>query len=282
MSRRAALLSACGASAALVLLLLTWLLAFHVGFLRRADARILGGFVNLNRPRVDSVATFIADLCNPRPYVYFAGAVMLVALGRRRPGVALVIGMILLGANVTTQLLKPLLAEPRPIIPGGEQIGAASWPSGHATAAMSLALCATLAVPARLRPAVAALGGLFAVAVTYSFLTLGWHYPSDVFGGFLVATVWTLLGVALLFATGARSSPRVRHEPAERVSLRDALRAPGLALLGALSLAGLLALARPHQVVAYAQAHTTFVVGAAAIGALGLSLATGVMLTLRR
>jgi membrane-associated phospholipid phosphatase len=282
MSRRAALLSACGASAALVLLLLTWLLAFHVGFVRRADTRILGGFVNLNRPRVDSVATFIADLCNPRPYVYFAGVVMLVALGRRRPGVALVIGMILLGANVTTQLLKPLLAEPRPVLPGGGQVAAASWPSGHATAAMSLALCATLAVPARLRPAVAALGGLFAVAVTYAFLTLGWHYPSDVFGGFLVATVWTLLGVALLFATGARSSPRVRHEPAERVSLRDALRAPGLALLGALSLAGLLALARPHQVVAYAQAHTTFVVGAAAIGALGLSLATGVMLTLRR
>jgi membrane-associated phospholipid phosphatase len=282
MSRRAALLTACGACAAVLLLILTWLLAFHVGFVRRADTSVLGGFVNLDRPRVDSVATFIAELCNPQPYVYFAGAVMLIALGRRRPGVALVIAMILFGANVTTQLLKPLLAEPRPIIPGGEQIGAASWPSGHATAAMSLALCATLAVPARLRPAVAALGGLFAVAVTYSFLTLGWHYPSDVFGGFLVATAWTLLGVALLFATGARSSPRVRTEPAERVSLRDALRAPAVALLGALSLAGLLALARPHQVVAYAQAHTTFVVGAAAIGALGLSLATGVMLTLRR
>jgi membrane-associated phospholipid phosphatase len=282
MSRRAALLTACGACAAVLLLILTWLLAFHVGFVRRADTSVLGGFLNLDRPRVDSVATFIAELCNPQPYVYFAGAVMLIALGRRRPGVALVIAMILFGANVTTQLLKPLLAEPRPIIPGGEQIGAASWPSGHATAAMSLALCATLAVPARLRPAVAALGGLFAVAVTYSFLTLGWHYPSDVFGGFLVATAWTLLGVALLFATGARSSPRVRTEPAERVSLRDALRAPAVALLGALSLAGLLALARPHQVVAYAQAHTTFVVGAAAIGALGLSLATGVMLTLRR
>ena len=26
----------------------------------------------------------------------------------------------------------------------------------------------------------------FAIAVSYSFLELGWHYPSDVLGGFLI------------------------------------------------------------------------------------------------
>ena len=46
--------------------------------------------------------------------------------------------------------------------------------------------------------------------------------------------------------------------------------------------AALLALARPHQVIAYAQDHTAFVIGAASIGAMGLMLATGVMLALRR
>jgi membrane-associated phospholipid phosphatase len=280
MPRRAAL-ALLGAGAAVALLILTWLLAFHVGLFRQADVKILGGFVDLHRPRVDPIANFIANLCNPSPYLYFAGALVLLALVRRRPVVALVICMIVFGANVTTQLLKPLLAEPRPVA-GHAFISAASWPSGHATAAMSLALCSLLAVPTRLRPAAAAIGALFAVAVSYSFLTLEWHFPSDVFGGFLVATAWTLLGVAALFTIRDRRPQYGVPDAAERVSVRDALRAPAAALLGTLALAGLVALARPHTVVAYAQAHTTFVVGAAAIGSLGLALATAVMLTLRR
>jgi hypothetical protein len=52
--------------------------------------------------------------------------------------------------------------------------------------------------------------------------------------------------------------------------------------VGALTLGALALLARPHVVVAFAQVHKTFVAGAAAIGALALLLATGVMMTLRR
>ena len=268
-----------GAALAAVLLLVTWFLAFHVGFFRQADLKILDGFAGLHRPRVDHVAYFIAHLCNPQPYVYFAAVVVLVTLFRRRPGVALTIALILFGANVTTEVLKPLLASPRPVLPGDAPVDAASWPSGHATAAMSLALCSVLAVPARLRPLVAALGAAFAVAVSYSFLTLGWHYPSDVFGGFLVATAWTLLGMSIVFTLRVRRRVDAAGEPP---SVREALRAPAAALLAAVVLAGLIVLVRPHAVINYAQAHTAFVVGAAAIAAMGLTLATGVMLTLRR
>src|SRR5512142_2692144 len=131
-----------GVGAAVALLVLTWFFAFHVGVFHHVDERILAGFTDLHRPRVDPIASFIAHLCNPKPFVYLGAAVILIALLRRRFGVALVIGVILLGANVTTQLLKPLLAEPRSVLPGEVPIGAVSWPSGHATAAMSLALCA--------------------------------------------------------------------------------------------------------------------------------------------
>jgi membrane-associated phospholipid phosphatase len=277
-----ALIAGIGAALALGLLFVTWFLAFHVSAVERADVRILGGFTDLHRPKVHSIASFIAGLCNPNPYVYFAGAVVLLAFARKRPGVALVIAAILLGANVTTQLLKPLLASPRAVPEGIGQIAAAAWPSGHATAAMSLALCSVLAAPARLRPAVAALGAAFAVAVSYSFLTLNWHYPSDVFGGFLVATVWTLLGIAVLYALRARFAKETSGDPAYRPSVGQALRPPVVALLGAIALTALVALARPHAVVAYTEGHTAFVVGACAIAALGLFLATGVMLALRR
>jgi membrane-associated phospholipid phosphatase len=281
-SRRIALLALIGAAAAGVLLLVTWVLAFHVSVFQRADVNILGGFADLDRPRVDSIASRIAHLCNPNPYVYLAGGVVFIAAARRRPGVALTIALILFGANFTTQLLKPLLAHPRPVPSGVGQISSAAWPSGHATAAMSLALCLVLAVPARLRPAVAALGAAFAVAVSFSFLTLSWHYPSDVFGGFLVATVWTLLGIAALFWLRARFPKEEPADPGRRISIGEALRPSAAAVAGALAIAGLVALARPHAVVSYAQAHTAFVVGACAIAALGLMLATGVMLALRR
>jgi membrane-associated phospholipid phosphatase len=271
-----------GAAAAVGLLVLTWFLAFHVAAFHHADERILAGFTNLHRPRINPIASFIAHLCNPTPFVYLGGAVVLIALIRRRFAVALVIGLILLGANATTQVLKPLLAEHRSVLPGEIDVAAVSWPSGHATAAMSLALCSVLASPARLRPLVTALGAAFAVAVSYSFLTLGVHYPSDVFGGYLVATAWTLLGIAALLTIRSRAPAETGAVPLQPRPLAGALRAPAGALLVALLLVGLLLLARPHQVVSYAEAHRVFVIGAAAIAAMGLGLATAVMLALRR
>jgi membrane-associated phospholipid phosphatase len=266
------------------LLALTWLVAFHVGFAERADQSIFRGFAGLQRPRVNTIANFIANLCDPKPFVCFAALIVVVALVRGRPRVGLAAAVILVGSSVSTQLLKPLLAAPRPhwLLSGIPQISSSSWPSGHATAAMSLALCAVLVAPARWRPVVAALGAAFAIAVSYSFLTLGWHYPSDVLGGFLVAAIWSSLVVAGMFALDARRRRETGVAAAQRLSLRQTLGPPAAALAGLGALAGLVALARPHEVVAYARGHEAFMVGAASIAVLGLALATGVTLTLRR
>jgi membrane-associated phospholipid phosphatase len=278
-----------GAALGVALLFLTWYAAFHVAIGQRADQAVFRGFADLGeRSRVSSVANTIAHLCDPSPYVYLAAAVIAIAIVRRRFWVAAAIAAIMLGANETTQLLKPLLAQPRAawLLGGKPPIGAVSWPSGHATAAMSLALCLVLASPARLRPAVAALGAAFAVAVSYSFLALQWHYPSDVLGGFLVAGCWTLIGVAALYALDARG---VIGAPAKGGGVRAArspvwwaLVPPAIAVAGAAALAALVVSSRPHEVVAYAHFHHAFLIGAAAIGVLGLTLATGLMLALRR
>jgi membrane-associated phospholipid phosphatase len=274
-----------GAAGGAALLFVTWFATFHVGVFERADQSIFSGFTKLgNHPHVGGVASFIATLCNPSPYIYFCAVPVVIALARRRLPVAFAIGAILLGANETTQLLKPLLAHPRAdsLLGGLPAVSPVSWPSGHATAAMSLALCMVLAVPARLRPLTAALGAGFAVAVSYSFLTLGWHYPSDVLGGYLVAGTWTLLGVAAVFSFEGRRHRAAPEEQSARQTMREALGPPALALAGAIALAGLVLVARPHAVVSYARLHETFIVGAALIGGLGLTLATGLMLALRR
>jgi hypothetical protein len=145
---------------------------------------------------------------------------------------------------------------------------------------MSLALCAVLAVPARWRPAAAAAGGLFSLAVAYAILVLGWHFPSDVIGGFLVAALWTSFAVAAVAKLDELRPPRV--EPVRRSALAAGAPAVlvGAALLGAV----LSALDRPRTVAAYAQDHTAFLLGAATIAALAalLTAAASAVTTTRR
>ncbi len=76
-----------------------------------------------------------------------------VALARERPRVALAVVLVMALAPLSSETLKPLLAHPHVQI-GTLHIDAASWPSGHSTAALALALCAVLVAPARLRPLV--------------------------------------------------------------------------------------------------------------------------------
>jgi len=269
-------LSLAGAIAAAALLPLVWLLATRAGAIHALDARVLDGFTHLDGPRVHPVAQQVARLCDPDRYVWLAAGLLAVALARRRPRTAAAIAVVLVGSGLTTQLLKPALATPRhtPLLADAGQVISASWPSGHATAAMALALCATLAAPARLRAWTAALGAVFAVAVTFSFLTLGWHYPSDVLGGFLVASAWTLAAVAAL-AWAAQRWPAAAGARRARPPLRDVLAPPAVTALSGALLAAMVVLARPGDVLGFATDHTTFVVGAGALAVAALALASG-------
>src|SRR5436305_5740041 len=113
MPRRAAQLL-WGAGGGVLLLALTWFAAFHIGFVQRADQSVFRQFGDLRaHHHVGSLAWRLATLCDPKPYVYLCAVPVAVALVRRRFLVAIAIVAILLGANVTTQLLKPLLAHPR-------------------------------------------------------------------------------------------------------------------------------------------------------------------------
>jgi membrane-associated phospholipid phosphatase len=177
------------------------------------------------------------------------------------------------GANVTTQLLKPALGAA--LDPGAAPAGfVAAWPSGHTTAAMSLALSLVLVAPARWRPAAGAAAGLGVVAIVSSIVTTGAHLPSDILGGFGVATAWAWLGVAVLLAAGRSPEPRPGLLPALAPPLLAGLAAAGVTLAAVMM--------RPDAAVAYAQEHTTFVVGAVAIGAAALSLLAGLAFALRR
>ena len=253
------------ALACLVGLVVAGVLALAVPGAHERDAAMLHGFLGLDRPSVHRAIWFLAHLCDTLPYAFAGVLCIALALARRRGWRALAVACLLAVTGVTTQLLKHALARPHLEHWLPEQVATSSWPSGHSTAAMTLALCAILVAPPALRAAAAMLGGAFAVAVGYAVLVLGWHYPSDVLGGFLVAGLWASLAVAVLHRVEA-------PEPASRPVWEPLV---GLAV-GAGVVAAVVLGVRADTVALYTSERTTFAVGALTIALLALILVTTV------
>ena len=166
-------------------------------------------------------ADAIARLVDPPAYALWVLLLCGVALLRGRTRAAVAVAVVAVGTGLTTQILKVTLAHPRAADAlTGVQVDAASWPSGHTTAAATLALCAVLVAPALLRPVVAVLGGAAAATIAAATVVAGWHLPSDVLGGMLVAATWTA-GAAAVLAALPRPS---RRTPAPRRATRPVLR----------------------------------------------------------
>jgi membrane-associated phospholipid phosphatase len=255
--RRPLLLAgACWCAFVVVLVAAYWLPVAKWG-----DGWAVEGFLNLQRPRLDSLASHVAHLANPVPFALMTIGLACVALYRRRPRHALAAIVLLGGASAVAQTLKILLEHERTHdFLGKAQLGAAAFPSGHATASMSLAMAAVLVAPAAWRPLVALVGALFALAVSESIMLLAWHFPSDVVGGFLVATASALMVLAALRAADERWPERTGRVAAKRaVGGMDLARSAvvvaafiGAALLG-------VAIAAAGEPFSYASHHTTAV-----------------------
>ena len=264
MDRRRALplITAAACAVGLVLVGLFGLVS-HAGHQR--DSAILYGFSLLWRDSTNEPLRLIARIPDPVPYAILGCLCIGVGLVRRRYWRAGAVAVLLLGTGATTHLAKHALSTPRVsqwLGPWG-QVGNATFPSGHATAAMTLALCAVLVSPPAHRATVALFGGAFAIAVGYATLALTWHYPSDVVAGYLVAGLWVSLTIAVL--------QRVEHaepEPARPPPWEPLVLLGGVVAVVAAAVVALEA----NAVSYYAQQRPTAVVGALLIAALALTL----------
>jgi membrane-associated phospholipid phosphatase len=258
---------------------------------RSLDARALHGFIDLQRDTAADSVNSIAMLGNPAQVGLMAAALAAVALARGRPRIAIAVIALLAATSVSSQLLKALLAYPRyeGLIDGGH-VSPAAFPSGHATAAMSIALAAVLVAPPRARPLAALLGTAFALSVAFAIVTLGWHFPSDVVGGFLLATGWALVTAAALRAAGDRwpeHSGRTRagaalQRAADAAATLGIAALAGLLLLALAGVSGALVLTHGGDMLDFAAGNTALVVVGAAIAVAAAALLAGVTAALRR
>ena len=199
-------LAACLACAVGVGLLALFALGLEAG--RHFDTRLFVRLAEDPGTEGGGVADSIAGLGDLLPMVGLLAIACGIALLRRRPSDAVAALLVVAGANITTQLLKALLAHPRvKVAIGADPFEPNTFPSGHTTAAASIAIAYAFVVPAAWRSLTMALGAGFALAVGCSVVVIAWHYPSDVLGAYLIAAGW---GFAILAATRAIAPHRPR------------------------------------------------------------------------
>jgi membrane-associated phospholipid phosphatase len=177
-----------------VLLALVRICFYRVGWLHNLDGLILDDALLSPRSWLVGPTSFVGDLLKPLPFALWTICLACLALFRRQPKSAMFVILLCVCATATTETLKPILAQQRYFeLLGSAQIFADAFPSGHATAALSLAVSAFVSVPPAWRRLTVACGVVFFICASYSVLALGWHYPSDVVGGLLVVALWVAL-----------------------------------------------------------------------------------------
>ena len=117
---------------------------------------------------------------------------------------ALVLVSTVLMADVSSEVLKRVYGRPRPdLVPHGSYVYSASFPSGHST--MSAATFLTLAMliaslePNRqIKAMVYVLAMMLMLAIGFSRVYLGVHWPSDVLAGWCLGAGWALAAWSVL------------------------------------------------------------------------------------
>ncbi|MGX6603847.1 phosphatase PAP2 family protein [Micromonosporaceae bacterium Da 78-11] len=108
---------------------------------------------------------------------------------RKRIDLAIGSALMVIGANASTQLLKTRLHRPNlddfPL-PN-------SFPSGHTSAAASVAFALILVLPYAIRGMVTLIGFAYATIIAIATVWAEWHRPSDTVAALLVVLAWGAL-----------------------------------------------------------------------------------------
>lgn len=131
-------------------------------------------------------------------------AIVAVVLAVRRHDLRAAVGagVVIAGANLTTQVTKHALLERSDFGFGVHN----SLPSGHVTVVASAVAALLIVVPPGARAFVAGLGTFAIGLVGLSTIVAGWHRPGDVAAALLVTMAWCAVGV--LIHGGRRASAR--------------------------------------------------------------------------
>jgi membrane-associated phospholipid phosphatase len=177
-------------------------------------------------PTLDFVMNGITSLGSV-PVVGLLLVIAIVVLLYRRMRAEALFLLVAIGGSVALNgTLKLVVERPRPALPWAHVLPDYSFPSGHSMNSfvfyLAIAIIVWVIFGRRAGSIAVAVGLLIAFAVGFSRVYLGYHYPSDVIGGYAAGLAWLFM-VALAFETlprgwartpwGQRSADRRRSQP---------------------------------------------------------------------
>jgi undecaprenyl-diphosphatase len=160
------------------------------------DAQALQAIAGARDATLTSIAWVVTEAGS---FVLLAPLSIAFLLLRRwkRPADDIALLVIAAGSALLPLVVKLIVARPRPTIEPLGHLSSLSFPSEHTTQAaaiyLTIAIMLSQALTRGWREAAIALGVLIAIAVAWSRVYLGVHYPTDVAAGLLLGWSWALL-----------------------------------------------------------------------------------------
>lgn len=155
---------------------------------------------DVHHPRLVEVLNRVLNDTTLASLVLVCVAAAAIGVVRRRLDLAIGAAATVLASNLTAQSLKDHLDRPNlDAFPAPN-----SFPSGHTTAAASVAFALIFALPHAVRGVVTLIGSAYVAVIAVATVWAEWHRPSD-----------TIAGLLLVLAYGgmAAAAVRARHRP---------------------------------------------------------------------
>jgi undecaprenyl-diphosphatase len=163
--------------------------------------RSVSSFAYKNRTEIlNSVFIFITSWGNTVPVIIITGLLSTILFICKKRFEAFFYSGHVLGVFIFNELLKFIIKRPRPNSAKLVKALGYSFPSGHAMISMGAALLLIYFILSFVRnkniavPVSIAIF-MFAFLIGISRVYVGVHYPSDVVGGWMFASAYTLLGI---------------------------------------------------------------------------------------
>jgi len=160
------------------------------------DAQALRAIAGGRNATLTSIAWVVTEAGS---FVLLAPLSIAFLLLRRwkRPADDIALVVIAAGSALLPFVVKLFVARPRPTVEHLSHLSSLSFPSEHTTQAAAIYLTIAIMLSQSLtrgwREAAIALGVVIALAVAWSRVYLGVHYPTDVTAGLMLGWSWALL-----------------------------------------------------------------------------------------
>jgi membrane-associated phospholipid phosphatase len=172
----------------------------------------------IGRERVDGLVNNVLNAMSVVSLAVATAVIGFIALVRGRILLAVVATLLVVGANLTAQVLKYVIIRPDLGVDAERAAAGNSMPSGHVAIAASAAVAFVMVLPPRLRGVGGLIGVGYAVLAGVATLSAGWHRPSDAVAALLIVGAWAA-GAGFLLVVTQRDDAVVETEEARRFSV---------------------------------------------------------------